>query len=1165
MNTKISHGWFVNLLLAFAALGLSLSLVTTARAQSTTDGAIGGTVFDASGAVVPGATVVVHNNGTNLDQTQVTDPSGFYKALHLTPAVYTVTVTAKGFETFKAEQVIVTVGSVTDFSPHLTVGGTTQMVTITGAAPQINTTSAEVANTLNQFAIANLPIQRPRWSNFALLTPGVVNDSNGFGLLSFRGISTLLNNNTIDGADNNQAFFSEERGRTRVSYSSTEISIQEFQVNTSNYSAEYGRAAGAVINTVTKSGSNELHGELFYKNRENGWASRNPFATITEQTAPGVYTALPLKPKDYWDMWGAAIGGPIIKDKLFFFVAYDGFYRNFPGNAVATSPSVFLATPVSAAALTSAGASCIAANNTSPGKLVLTSNPGTAFPSSNTVFGNPPNTNIYNASVGACAIAGIAVEGTANPLSLATGVTDYNNGLAGLITMLGSNARTGSQDILFPKLDWQINSKNRASFEVNRMRWASPYGVQTQVTNTYSNGAAFGNDYVEETWGVGKLDSFFSPRTSNEFRYQIGRDFEFETTPQPAPFEINELETTSTTSTTYPSWVNYSNPYGTPTYVTLTNGFNFGAAYYDTRYAYPNELRNQFADTITWVHGNHTMKFGEDFSHVRDLIKDIYQQNGQFGYSSVSAFLEDLYAPAACGAAGSLHPCASNYSSFAQGFGTLQFTIPTNDLAFFAQDDWKALPRLSLSFGLRWEYEHLPAPFFPNTAVPATTQVPNYKKDFGPRIGFAWDVFGDGKTAVRGGFGLYNGRLTNGVAFSVLTQSGVVVSGLPQGQPSYSFSSAALGGPYFPEILSAQPTSTAAPAVLYYNPHMKTPQIDQADLVVERNLGWNTVFSLNYMGSFGHFLPQYTDDNIAVGTNSGTAAAPSCAGAGGTLTYFVSGGGPLHSPTYTTPFYACRPNPNYTQMVDIFGVSSNYNGLVVQVNHRMSNSVQFNSSFTWAHGLDYGASATTAITATSGFNMLQPNNVGAEYGNDNFNVPRRFIVSMVANSPWHVNGRLSYLTDGWEIAPIFTAQDGLPYTPGISGSPAGLLASGGGVNGSDGVFRLGSVARAFYNQPALQDLDLRISKSFSIKEKAHLELLGEAFNLFNHFNAQGVNTSAYSISKSGTITDTTGTLQNCTNATPCLSANTAFGSVTAANSDFAYSTRQIQIGLRLKW
>ena len=561
------------------------------------------------------------------------------------------------------------------------------------------------------------------------------------------------------------------------------------------------------------------------------------------------------------------------------------------------------------------------------------------------------------------------------------------------------------------------------------------------------------------------------------------------------------------------------------------------------------------------VQGNHTIKVGADIRHVSDLIKDIYQQNGSFSYSSVSALLEDLYAPAAC----SGHPCASNYNSFGQGFGTLQFTIPTTDLAFFGQDDWKLSPRFSLSLGMRWEYEHLPAPFFPNPAIPATTQVPNYKKDFGPRVGFAWDITGDGKTALRGGVGIYYGRLTNGVAFSVLTQSGLVVGGLPQGQPSYSFTSAAGGGPYFPEILTTQPTTTAAQAALYYGPRMKPPEVDMTDLVFERNLGWNTVASVDYIGTFGHFLPQYTDDNIAAGTNSGTAASPNCAGAGSTLNYFVSGGGPLKNATYTTPFYACRPNPNYTQMVDIFGSSSNYNALVVQVQHRMSNSIQFSSNYTWSHGLDYGASATTSITATSGFNMVQPNNIGLEYGNDNFNVPSRWVFEMVATSPWHKKGALGYLTDGWQVAPIFTAQVGLPFTPTVSGSAPGLLASGGGVNGSDGVFRLNNLPRASFTQPGLQDLDLRISKAFPIKERFRLELLGEAFNLMNHFNAQGVNASAYSISKSGTITDTTGATQSCSNATPCLSANTAFGTVTAANSNFAYSTRQIQIGLRLKF
>ena len=161
MKKKISNGWFASLLLAIAALGLSLSLVSTARAQSTTDGAIGGTVYDQSGAVIPGASVTAHNNGTNRDQTVTTDASGNYIVIHLTPAVYTVIVTAKGFETFRGEQVTVTVGSVTTVLPHLTVGATAQTVTVTGAASQVNTTSADFAHTINQTAITNLPHSAP--------------------------------------------------------------------------------------------------------------------------------------------------------------------------------------------------------------------------------------------------------------------------------------------------------------------------------------------------------------------------------------------------------------------------------------------------------------------------------------------------------------------------------------------------------------------------------------------------------------------------------------------------------------------------------------------------------------------------------------------------------------------------------------------------------------------------------------------------------------------------------------------------------------------------------------------------------------------------------------------------------------------------------------------
>src|SRR6476620_5093100 len=314
-------------------------------AQSTTDGAIGGTVYDTNGAVVANAKVVVRNVGTNAEKSVSTNDSGYYRVANLPSGTYTLTVTQQGLAPFKAEQVLVQVASVTEVSPRLGVGATTETVEVTAEAPQSNTTSAAFAPTFNQTAIANLPINGGRWSSFAILTPGVVSDSSGFGLLSFRGISTLLNNNTVDGADNNQAFFSEERGRTRAGYSTPQLAIEEFQVNTSNYSAEYGRSAGGVVNTVTKSGTNSIHGEGYFFDRDNDWGAINPFTTLTTGSAATGFTTSPYKPTDWRKIAGFGTGGAIIKDKLFRFVTYDWYHRNFPGTAVFTNAPVNLADP----------------------------------------------------------------------------------------------------------------------------------------------------------------------------------------------------------------------------------------------------------------------------------------------------------------------------------------------------------------------------------------------------------------------------------------------------------------------------------------------------------------------------------------------------------------------------------------------------------------------------------------------------------------------------------------------------------------------------------------------------------------------------------------------------------------------------------------------------
>lgn len=1105
------------LLLVFA-LGFTLSV--SAYAQSTTDGAIGGTVYDANGAVVPNATVTVHNNGTNAEQKVTTDASGYYRVRELPPTIYTVTITSAGFAPYKAEKVIVQVGSLTDVSPKLGVAGTAETVSVTAETPEVNTTSADFAPIVDSTQVSNLPINGGRWSDFALLTPTVLNNSSGFGLISVRGISVLLNNNTVDGADNNQAFFSEERGRTRAGYSTPKVAVQEFQVNTSNYSSEYGRAAGAVINTVTKSGTNGYHGELYFYDRDNDWGAKNPFTTLTSQTSPGVFTSGVIKPKDWRKMWGLGVGGPIIKDKLFFYFAYDQYRRNFPGLSTVTSPAQFFAQPAAAQPAGQSAATCAS------------------------------TTSNITATRNVCTLA--------SNLSIpyATALSAYTNGLNDFLSELGPVPRTGDQTIFLPKVDWNITQKNHASFEVNRMRWASPAGIQTQSSNTLAVNS-FGNDYVRDTWGIAKLDTFITNNLVNEARYQYGRDFEFEFPQPPTAYEQAILTNTGS----------YTNPFGiTPDVFMSFNSFDIGTQSFLTRPAFPDERRQQFADTITWTHGNHSLKFGGDFVHTDDLSKNLRFQFGSFTYTSFGNYLSDVINPNHCVSSGKNVPC---YSTYQQALGPLGFEFQNDDLGLFFQDDWKIYPRLTLNLGLRWDYESLPSPFasLVNPAIPQTGVFPDDKNNFGPRVGFAWDMRGNGKQVLRGGYGIFFGRVINSTIYNAL-----INTGMPGGQASYSFSATTAGAPTFPQVIpppannsSVLPGATGAkPAVQFFDPHFQLPQIHETDLTFQQDLGWDTVMSISYLGSYGRELPGFVDSNISpAGTQciAGTNL-PS------TISYSVNGG-PLAGQTITTPLYACRPNGNFGAMTDIFsGINSNYQALAVQVSHRMTHNVQFGANYTWAHALDFVQNEATFSDTND---LLDPFNLKGEYGNSIYDVPNRFVFNAVLDSPWKASGWKGFLINGWELAPIFQEQNGLPFSLTTSGNPPSgypTFSGGAGINGSAGRRSIPGVERNSFRIQNTQVLDLRLSKHFAFKERYGVELIGEAFNLFNHFNPTNQNTLGYSTA----CQLNPGAAGNCTafsttpgavNGIPVLNFNSTFGNITNANSNFAYTPRQVQLAVRL--
>ena len=949
--------------LSFVCL-LLLALSAVAFAQSTTTGAIGGVVTNPAKEVVPGAAITVKNVGTNKEDSATTDDIGRFKVANLQPGNYSVTVNAAGFSPMTSENVTVEVGRETSLDVALSVGPVTGQVDVTAEAPVINTTQQDFSTNINQTSINELPINGRRWSNFALLTPGAVPDGT-FGLISFRGISGLLNNNTIDGGDNNQAFFAEERGRTRISYSISQAAIREFQVNTSSYSAEYGRSAGGVVNAITKSGTNEFHGGAFYYQRNNKWGARNPLATRT-QLINGVFTPVGFKPRDVRHQFGGTIGGPIVKDKAFFFFSYDQQKRDFPGLSIFSSGS-FL--------------------------------------------------NLSTA--------------TRNNI-IARGVTSaqVDNALNFLNSISGPVPRTGDQKLFLPKVDWTINDKNTLTVSYNRLRWNSPAGIQTQATNTRAIDN-FGNDFVQIDSVNAKLASTLTPNLLNEFRFQWGRDNEFQFS-QPAVAG----EPTNAAGGRSPQTF-------------IQNGFTFGIPEFLERAAFPDERRWQFADTVTLTSGNHTVKFGGDINFVKDIINNLRFLGGEFNYTGANGlpdFIVDYTNFLTNGSIrnlsaspnGNLGLCVGSTrragkcyaGNFNQGFGVLGLNMKTTDLNYFVQDDWRVSPRFTLNLGLRYEYQRNPDPVNVNPALPQTNNKVDDRNNFGPRVGFALDVNGDGKTSIRGGWGIYYGRVINSTVYNALVNTGV---GVDVAQRQFTTSATNLPTtctsttppttadncaffPVYPNLLSA--SNPPPDGVRYFAGNFQLPQIHQWDFIFEREISRNTVVSASYLGSFGNSLPNFVDTNLP---------RPS------RLVTFSVVGGPFAGASYLTPiFTGARPNTAFPQITEIRSdIFSKYHALVLQANRRLTKGLQFQTNYTLSRAEDNGQTSTTFTTNNVPFNAFDQQN---EKGLSAFDRRQKFVASVVYSPNPFSEGAAKHIFNGWTFAPILNAFSGQRFTGNISGS-----------------------------------------------------------------------------------------------------------------------------------
>ena len=1102
---------------------------STLLAQSTTQGAIGGVVEDPTGAVVSAATVTIHNDATNATTTVKSDESGNFIAPLIEPGTYTVSITAAGFDTVVEKSVAVEVGQLTTLLPHLATGASSTTVDVTSEAPVLNFESPDFSTVLNQTALANIPINNRRWSALALTTPGVVPDSSGFGLVSVRGISTILNNVEIDGADDNQAYYSEERGRTREGYSTSGSAVREFQVNAGVYQAEYGRAAGGVINSVTKSGGNQLHGQIYGYDRESNWNAYNDYTTETV-LVNGVNTTVHLKPEDLRKIYGFTVGGPLIKDKLFWMYTYDQHSHIFPAIATPSTPSNFYLSPEATPSGTEA---C----NTTTGQMTGTNSAGTAV--------STPDQEVclMAARLSAAGYGTFGGGNTGYTAAASLFTTDLNN-LNG--QDLGTITRAGYQEINTPKLDWQASSKEHVSLLYHRLRWDAPGDVQTQNPVFYGVDTT-GTDFVKLDYGVAKLTSLITSNVSNEVVYQYGR-------------ELNDEGQTPFSPYTTANLVGPTGNVPEVVFSSTAGGLTFGSPYYSYRKALPDERKWQVEDTLYFNHGNHTWKFGLDMLHNADLINNTFESNGVYTYGYQSNYFTDLYlsqhgytGTGVCNSAASqvytsgavgAAPC---YTSYVQGYGNPVFGIGTLDYAVFAQDNWKVTPQLTLELGLRYDQELLPTEpaSYVNPAVPQTANHPNDKNNFGPRVGFSYDVFGHGKTVLRGGFGLYYGRLTNGILLNALLNTAY-----GQAQYTTSFNSTATAavpaGPKFPNVAAASAGVAISPSVEYLDPHLQNPLVEEADMVLQQSVGKGTVVSLSYLGALGKELTNFLDFNLNPNKETVTVNIVDS-----------TGKGPLGPTGTTIPVQVFTsyntPGTTFGAITDVISnINSNYNALVAEVQNHTLHSVQFDVNYTWSHALDYNQNTTTTTSTT---NWLDPySNALANYGNGSYNVPDRVVAYAVYNLPKFVGSKnwASYLTNGWSLDDSFTGSSGLPLSITVSGNVASNKVLTGWNGGGDTQY-IPNIGRNTIKYPRHFVDDIRVQKQIDFTERYNLQLFVNVYNVANHQNIDGLNTTGYAFTN-GTTSSVTATYQ------------TTLQTVTSSNaSGFLFTPRQVEIAAKFSF
>lgn len=1067
----------------YRCLRISLSLILliySGRMFAQSTGNISGYVRDASGAAIQGATVQALMNEQTTSHTSQTNEQGFYDFPAVPPGHYTITFSSSGLETVVRSGVEVTVGQNARVDSELPVGSVTTEVKVSSTVPLVETTSTTLSGLVDDRRVVDLPLNGRNLMSLASLIPGVTNVSSPQTMNDARGgaemdVSGSLPNSVVYTFDG--AFMNNPSRNTGINLPPPDA-IQQFRILTTNFEAEYGHNSGAQVEVVSKAGSDSYHGAAWEFLRNDVFNARDYFA--------------PSVPAQKQNQFGGAIGGPILKRRAFFFASYQGLTNHHQAESI----EAFIP---SAAERTGdfSGLGTTLSDPTDP------------------VTGAP----LTDASGRPCVANNTIAQGCLSPVAAALLKYVPSNTDGSIVSLAASPITDNTGSI---RLDWNQSTKN--------LIFGHFYQDQVNYSNPFAGGGNIAG-YMGESFQVKTQDGVindiytFSSNLLNQAVFSV----------------LNSTSSEVEAKTVAPSTLGINMPQYDPTgsvTVNVANQFTLGSGNPTTF----SGLNFQFGDNLSWMKGRHSLKFG--YQMLKFHFDQSYISPPSISFTGVRS--GDPVADFMLGA----------YDTTTVAFGLAVNNDYTTYHSFFAQDQYRIKPNITLSLGVRWD------PFLPWTAnhnalttvepgvqsVVDPTAPPGivYPGDKGiskgiapanwtnvsPRLGVAWDVFGDGKTSVRAGYGIYY----NAINADSLAQINAPYAGVLnafRGDVADPFGSTGVSNP--PTKLNATFDCTPITAFPYYNcslfplplsglylsTNLRLPYYHQYDLSLQRQITSSVMLEASYVGNLGKRIAGYIPNNPALfETDPVTGEAPSESNVNNRV---LSEPGILSAQGYIFTNYA----------------HSSYNALELQATKRFGEGATILANYTYAKSLDM------ISNNNSSGNVPDPFHLDRGYGRSDFDRRNSFVASWLYRVPVHFDNHFAQtMLGGWTVSAIHTFESGTPLTF-YAGQDVALDGTGGGqyaqlvpgatsssihtkhanraamVNqffntaafvapGDEQLGSYGNSSKGMISGPAYANTDAALLKDFTLIESMRLQFRAESFNTFNQVNFANPNTYANS-------------------------------------------------------